>query len=604
MPRFQPLEFSFIRSTFFAAVLYFLLCIFLTWPLILNFGSLLFGDYGDTRGVVWGIWAKNNGYLESQINNLVAAPFGKSTASGFSTPISELIVLMLAKISNEIVAYNLYTFLAFPLTGISTYLLLNRLLGNGVPCFIGGFIFAFSPAAVMQAVGGHAAFAFNVFIPVLLLGLLYNQIHHKLLSAFYVSTCLMLITFTALYFGYFAIYIIAYFMLFDFLSNKNGNFRLLVINYFCVVVFAACLILPFTYLAIYQQIVEKNDVLAKSGQIRDIVELFIFSSRPWEFLIPSIDHPIMGVHFEDFMRSNLHSSNIPEQTLYLGLVPLGLIAAGIIFLWRNKFNPSLRIYFLFFSFGALWMFFLTLPPMISFGKIDVPTVSYFAYQIAPMFRVYSRFGILVNFFIAGAVAVVLTHLYQNISRIRYFLTLLVLLPLLLFEYWSIPPNHAQAVNSSPEIYKWLMQEPGDFLVAEYPMMRFDDASFYSYLFWQRIHKKRLVNGASPDNENAWEFFQKVKDLDNPETSTLLKSIGVKYVLVHSKVYQDGIIPKSLKRYFPESLSNSSYNDGSVPPIPFNLKLEKTFGSDMVFSLDAIGSVNPRHEELLLHKVLK
>ena len=115
------------------------------------------------------------------------------------------------------------------------------------------------------------------------------------------------------------------------------------------------------------------------------------------------------------------------------------------------------------------------------------------------------------------------------------------------------------------------------------MMDRDEASFYSYLFWQRIHKKRLVNGATRSNEKAWEFFERVRDLDNPKTPALLKSVGVKYVIIHASMYHEGPIPLPIKRYYPEEYANVMYGNGQMPNVPFPLKLVKVFGSDYVFS---------------------
>ena len=574
-PRFTPL------------FVYFLVSALLTWPLISRPGSVLFGDYGDARGIVWWMWARINGLLDAPVNPLIAAPFGMPADPGFSQPVTEWLYIILARLFDEIAAYNLYAFLAFPLTAIATYFLLNRLLHNRIAAFAGGLVFGFCPAAVVQAAGAHASLAFNAFIPLFLLALFHNRGQRTLLSAFYVAASFALITFTALYFGYFAMYIALFFVVFDISNSKGGDTRAIFRNYCYAAGLAVALILPFEYQKIFRQVAWSGDGPAAAW--RSFSELGIYSSRPWEFFVPSIDHPVLGRFFYDFVLARLHGSNIPEQTLYLGLVPVGLLLAGTVLVARGRFDTGHRSHFLFFAFGALWMYFLSLPPLISLGGVSVPTVSYFAYMVLPMFRVYARFGILANFFVACAAAVVLAHLYQRMKRARYYAMLAVLLPLLAFEYWSVPPGHARAVDRPPEVYQWLAKQPGDVIVAEYPMMRWEQASFYTYLFWQRIHGKRLVNGASPENAQAWAFFEKAKDLDDPQTPALLKSVGVKYVIVHKKMYQEGEIPEPLKRYFTAPVSGTVYNGGTAPPVPYTLKWVKTFGADMVFSLDDVPS---------------
>lgn len=573
------------QPALFAILTYFLAAILITWPLVFQLSSSLFGDYGDTRGVVWEIWAKANGLLNGPINHWIAAPFGVAADRGFSQPVTEWLCFILARLSNEIVAYNLCVLLAFPLTAMATYFFLGRLLHNRTAAFVGGLVFGFCPAAVMQAAGGHASYAFNAFIPIFMWALLYNRTQRTFLSSFYVGASFALITLTALYFGYFAIYVAIYFFIFDIL-NCDGEDRLAIFrNYIYAAMFAVILILPFEYKEIFHQLISSADVLKSAGHSRDFNELNVYSSRYWEFLIPSIDHPVLGNVIYDFAKSHLHGSNIFEQTLYLGVIPIGLFLTGLILVSLGKFNAALKAKYLFFAFGALWMYFLSLPPQISFGGIQVPTLSFFAYKIAPMFRVYARFGILVNFFVACSAAVVLAHLYQHMKRARYYAMLAVLMPVLAFEYRSISPGYALPVDQPPNVYSWLAQQPGDIIVAEYPMMKSDEASFYTYLFWQRIHKKKLVNGAARDNEKAWDFFEKVKNLDDSNTPLRLKSAGVKYVIVHSDTYQEGPIPRSIKRCYSDDYAKVTYNGGRVPVIPFPLKLVKAFGSDFVFAWD-------------------
>jgi hypothetical protein len=156
------------------------------------------------------------------------------------------------------------------------------------------------------------------------------------------------------------------------------------------------------------------------------------------------------------------------------------------------------------------------------------------------------------------------------------------LPFSRFEYWSVPPSYAMPVDS-PRVYEWLSKQPADAIVAEYPMVRFDEASYYSFPYWQRLHQKRLVNGASPDNAQAWDFYLKVRDLSDPGTAPLLKSSGVKYVIVHKAMYREGPIPEALKRYYPPARAALSFG-GDPGAMPQGLRLHAAFGNDRVFVL--------------------
>jgi hypothetical protein len=474
--------------------------------------------------------------------------------------------------------------LSFALTSFTSYLFIYYLLRKALPAFVGGLIFGFCPGAVMQAVGGHLTFAFNMFVPLFLLALFHNRERRTLVSAFFVGLSYALLTLNSLYFGYFSIFIAFLFSVFDYVANRKCSLKRLLLNYLFVALFASVLIIPFQYKTIVHIMSTSHIELAKMGHIRYYGELITFSARPLDYFLPSIDHPVLGRFIGDIARSHLHGSNLFEQTLYLGFTPLLLCLAGC-FLWSNRqYHIGLRHYSPFFSAGALLMIFFSMPPFIYWGDVKVPTISHLMYGIAPMFRVYARFGILANLFVACAAAVVLAELSQRVSKMRYYMLLSVLLPVLVFEYWSIPPHYARSIDPPPAVYQWLAKEPGDFIVAEYPMMKSDEAAFYTYLFWQRIHKKRMVNGATRDNTEAWEFFEKVRDLTNPDTVQLLKSVGVKYVIVHQKMYEEGQIPEPLKRYYPPQTSAATYNRGETFTGNVLREPYKSFGQDLVFAL--------------------
>lgn len=564
-------------------LLYFLIAILLTWPMILVLNTHSLGDYADTRGGIWDFWVKSKNLIENNTYGLIGAPFGVPVAT-LSQPVTEYFTIILSKILNEIAGHSLFIFFSFVFSAYTQYWVLLSFTKNNFASFIGGFIFGFAPAAVLQSIGGHSAFAFNIFISLFFHALFYNRRNRTYLSAFYVGVSFAGITLTSLYFGYFCIYLGLFFIAFDFLTCGRENKNKICMNYMCGALSATVLVLPFIYQDLLIQVNSTSNTLLSQGKIRDFNELAVYSARLWEYLVPSIDHPILGAYLERFVQLNLHGSNVPEQTLYLGFVPMCLFITGTFLVAQKKLNKIHRNYYLFFAFGVLLMVFLSLPPLLKFGYIEVPTLSYFAYKLVPMFRVYSRFGILVIFFLSSAVAIVLTHLKSMPSN-KYYLMILLLMPILFFEYWSISPNQIYNVSNPPEVYKWLASQKEDFLIVEYPMMLPQEVSFSNYLFWQRIHKKKMVNGASPGQTEAWQFFQKIKDISDPTTPILLNSVGVKYVLIHKQVYRDGPISSPIKRYFNTTIATANYNDGKTPPLPTNLKLVKSFGDDLVFAIN-------------------
>ncbi|MFA7008396.1 MAG: hypothetical protein WC204_05985 [Elusimicrobiales bacterium] len=565
----------------------------LTWPLILKSDSILFGAPGDAAGVVWGIWSR---FIATHRTLLLSAPFGFSLGPIYVQPVYDFFLILPAMFLNTVRGYNFFALVSFPLTAAALFIFLDRTLQNKTAAFIGGLIFGFCPAAVAHGGGGHIGFAFNAFIPFFLISLFHNRLKRTVFSASLVGGSFVLVALTSLYTGYFCLYVAALFVLFDWTASKSrsGGQALnpcpvqtcgaFVFNYICCVLFAALFVIPFEYKAILEIIARTEGDLAPIGPARPLGALVVYSVRMWEYFVPSIDHPVLGHYFENFIRTHLHGSNTTEQTLYLGLVPLGLFLTGIVFWFKNRFSQEHKFYFLFFSLAAAFMCIMSFPPYIPFGPFKIPLIGFFAHKIAPMFRVYARFGILVNMFVACGAAVGLTHLSGVLSKNRYRGLVTVVLIVLVFEYWSIPPNYAMPINNPPEVYKWLAAQPGDFIVAEYPMMPNDEGAFSTYLLWQIVHRKRLVNGAGPAQKEAWAFYNKVNYPANRQTMDLLRKAGVKYLIVHPEMYKEGPIPAYIKRHFPPEAAGIAYNNGVPPLIGRFIKPYKICGVDVVYRL--------------------
>jgi len=57
-----------------------------------------------------------------------------------------------------------------------------------------------------------------------------------------------------------------------------------------------------------------------------------------------------------------------------------------------------------------------------------------------------------------------------------------------------------------------------------------------YLFYQITHEKKMINGTLPGTP-ANKFVQSIVKLSELKTAQVLKSIGVKYALVHRDYYE-------------------------------------------------------------------
>ena len=163
------------------------------------------------------------------------------------------------------------------------------------------------------------------------------------------------------------------------------------------------------------------------------------------------------------------------------------------------------------------------------------------YRLVPGFQGLRRPGRWhVIFILALAVLAGLgfARLRKRFSRYRYKYLWVSIVPLLLvLEYASIP-IHLCCYRPSevPPVYQWLGEQDEQAVIIELPMPQrvpqfFQEAS---HLYWSLWHGKKMVNGYSGYSPPAyWPIAEKMADFPTDDTVQMLKSLGVKYVVIHS-----------------------------------------------------------------------
>ncbi len=562
-------------------VSYFIISVFITYPLILNLKKGLWVGYGDVFGVVWGSWINKSGVADaSSFTDIIAFPFGINNNSQIKQPVLDILLRSLTYLFNEITSYNLIILWAFPLTAFFAYILFRYLGFRNFASFVGGFIFGFNPSSFFQSIGGHPAFFFNIFIPILLLFLFLNKNKRKTYTAIIAGIAWALVVLSSLYFGYFSIFILILFILFDYKTSSTEPIEFFK-NYGMVLVTVFVLVSIFEYRVVIEQFSKPAEKLIEVGYRRSLKELYVYSSRLYEFFIPQVTHPAFGDLFKNVIRVKHYNSNLFEQTLYLGFTPLIIIILVFYFIERGLLNRKEKALFFFFLSGFALMIILSFPPSFTISGIKIPLLSSFLYKVAPMFRVYSRTVIMATLFLSGITVLFLNYISKVVKKRTCILINIIVFILIGFEYWEYSGDLIFNTSNIPSVYRWLSKDKGSKVIVEYPMMRSDEVNFYTYLYYQRIHKKKLVNGALPGTK-AWDFYKQTNNISDPQTVKLLKEVGTDYVIIHFGKYSEGMISYPLKRFFSENISELTYNNGNYPIIPYGLKLYKDFGKDKVY----------------------
>lgn len=308
------------------------------------------------------------------------------------------------------------------------------------------------------------------------------------------------------------------------------------------------MILPFTFNILKLTVESRLSIRPSTNSAfygRSMTDLNAFSARPWEYVVPFALNPIFGKHTYSFLEQRIHGSNFTEQSIFLGFIPMVLAFCAVV-QWssrkkRNRadqFNKAVLVTPIFAWIAFIAVLF-SFPPLFSIFGYNVRLPSFFTLKFLPMFRAYARFSVIVLLAVAVLAGIGLTWILEKTRNWRQgysFLLISVIILLIAAEFTNIPPFAVADVSGSPPEYNWLAKQPGDFIIAEYPLVPYDFVEHSEYLFYQRIHKKRLINGAVGDIR-AEEFRQKVLDISNADTPKILSQKKVKYVVVHNEKFQ-------------------------------------------------------------------
>ena len=481
-------------------LLYILLTIGLTWPLVAHLGdNWLATRDNDTFVKLWDQWwlqrRLDTGQPLLYTNDLfypVGLDLSYHSISWTVAPISWLLTPLLGQID----AYNVTILWALFSTAYAAYLLIQYLLNNRAAAFVGGFIYSFAPYHVSHA-GGHPDLVHLAPIPLAALLLLITFRNGPSRWAV-VGTAVMIgvATFTSLYIMVFALLTLG--PLFIFLALEQRRWRSsqfwrtsLWLGGLTAVLLLIRLWPIFTNLATLEQMIEAK-YAADSGQT-DLRAL----------ITPSHFNPI----FEPYVSPISDDFAINKRwPAYLGVLPLLLTLVALT--WRRRFAEVV----LWLVTGLMFLTF-TLGPVLRlngtlYEEIKLPA-SYLAWF--PPIRAVGR----PDFFVLGLLlplAILAAYGFRQIhhklaavprSTVWQSAFLLAAVPLLIFEFWNGTFPGIQ-LNIHP-FYTELAQQSETFALIELPMGR---QASKPYVLHQTIHQKPIVEGLSARTpDEAYRYIE-------------------------------------------------------------------------------------------------
>jgi hypothetical protein len=547
----------------------------MTWPVLIRPTGVFYGLAEDPLLFQWMFWytgKAGGGWFLSHVP-IIGYPGGVD----LSFWPREILVFFPGKVLTwafgQTVAYNILILLSFFLSGVFMYCLVRHLTRNRVAAFVCGLAWAFCPNHVMHALV-HVNLAGIQWIPLFFLFFFRLLERKDWKNTVYSGLTFGLVAWADFHYAVFVALLAAVILVAlavqAFYRLRPPRLTLIAaLKVALLVLIAVAMIAPVALPLAAQQ---KNTAFARRKGSADLVK---FSSRPWDYVLPTASNPILGKLTRTFIYSHLHGAEEYEAANYLGIVLIILAFVGAFAVLKRRtreggngelpagggedrgFSPERRSSRVAIAWsmiaGAFLFFLISLPPYFNIGGVRIYLPSYLVHAVFPLFRSFSRFGLMTLFCIVilagyGVKAILDTKWLTG----RSISVAIILAALILFEFTIVPPFKYTEVKPPPAVFTWLAKQDSGKPVACYPM---DQRGWYVYkqLFGQTVHARTMINaGGLPNGVNL--RYQYVMDYLGPYTPGVLASLGVRQIVVIPSWWNEAVDLMVPGKPYPDLLS--------------------------------------------------
>jgi hypothetical protein len=506
-----------------------------TWPLASDIDGLVFGRPGDSLGTIWSLWRdQTQGFrpIGSTEVDLVGAPFGFQRNA---TP--DLLSLAvggagwaLTAVTDEVAAYNVLVLSGLALSGAAMYWLARTLGARPLPAAWAGLVFEIFPWHLERAAGAPSQTHLEA-IPLVLIGAVRWHRRPSPGNAAVIVACLALGMSTDPYVGLMTLVVTAVALVVSWgllvrqrgLGSLRGRITPLALGVAAVP--------TLVYGVVFASRGDQESISALIGE-RTVESLQVFGARLTELGLPAYNHPAFGRWTEPFFAERLHGSNFAETSLFLGWVTTGLAGTALVLAWRRRHRLH--------DLDRLWVtlggalivagLVVSLRSPFPLGLVDVPLASEAVFAVAPYWRVYSRFVVLV---IVGLILLGVFTLARAQGSDRKVLAVgLPALAIALSAAELTVDLPTFRVGDPPRVYR----DPalrGESVIADYPLDAPGSMRTSEALFRQRHHGAPLLNGGPPGTDPD-AFMESVLSLDQRGTVERLAYAGIGLVIVNGR----------------------------------------------------------------------
>lgn len=527
-------------------------------PSMTECASTLYGFGDNTAGPIWKNSLKPQQSLVGNFQNSTNYPAGENlfNPTNYSFIGQTVLIYSASQIFGAVCGYNVVNIVGFIFSASAMYLFVYWLTKNRWVSLLAGYAVSFSPYFQVK-VGGHPGYGYQglIILAIWSVLLLLKKPNKQRAAA-----CGAIMA-TSFYFDpYFSLLVtssvIPIFLAWLILSRHtktkfNGLFNTYAKHILMALVVLLALILPLITVFVKNRDVIADSVSAVRGNV--LFEARACSNIPHEYLIPYVLHPVMlGIIGSQYSKiiDRLHigfTCGIGEDSVGISLVLMFIAITGSIILAWEIINRRSMKFGLRYSSGVvilglilmiMFAMALALPPYSING---IPTPSYLLMSITSTWRTLTRFYVVVNIATVGLSSIYMSYVARNFKHGKKLKIILFVLisAVVVFEYQTNTPFRGNSMSTFsydrdvPEIYKKVKDDSNIKVIAEYPLEKSggeSNATAY-YLSMQVYHGKKLFNANNPLVDEEY-YRSSLKDISDPQTLMVLKSIGVDTIILH------------------------------------------------------------------------
>jgi hypothetical protein len=494
-----------------AALVFALLAIVHTWPLVTEPGTLSRNDNGDAQLNEWILaWVAHQlprHPLQLFQGNIF---YPAKDVLAFSEPLIVPALMVAPALwggGSPVLAINLAMLIGFALTALGTYALVFSWTRDRLAALTAGSLFAFNAHTLTRLPHVQAMHAYGMPLSLLLADRLIGQ--PRPVTAVLLGACMAMMAYTSGYFVVFATVMIAVVLI---VRISDGIRSLQVAAMFgLAAITAAVLALPL--------LIPYRRVAIEQHMVRPLAEAGLYSAT----LIGYLAAP-GRVHFETWSSGFFAN---PVDSFFPGAIAVLLSLAAIWHAIRRRDEPA-RVAMV-FAIGFIGL-------LLSLGP-KTPLYAWLYTVFPPMqgLRAAARFGGLFLLAIALLAGIGLARLRQGLNRRWATAAAIAAVFLVNLEALRAPFEYRRW-RGIPEIYRLLASEPGKVVLAEMPFYPphavFENAE---YVVNSTAHWRPLMNGYSGytpvtyvDAASLMWYFPDARAFPP------MKANGVTHIMVHPR----------------------------------------------------------------------